>query len=78
MIALVGKENRSAPLPTGSFFQRRALVIGGDQSGHQADIGFRQFAARPIGKGVQADVEARLLTHRRELRIGLDQRTSFG
>ncbi len=50
----------------------QALVVGRDQARHQADIGFRQFAAG-IGQGIEADIE-RAFAHRRELRVGLDQR----
>ena len=59
-------------LPTGCVLPAQALIVGRDQTGHQADIGFRQFAAC-VGKGIQADIE-RAFAHRRELRVGLDQR----
>ena len=68
--ALVGQEIGQR-LADGVRFPAQALIVGRNQSRHQADIGFRQFVAG-IGKGIEAQIKI-TFTHRRELRVGLDQ-----
>ena len=69
--ALVGEEVGER-LADRIVLPAHALIVGRNQAGHQADIGLRQFAAG-IGQRIQADIE-RAFAHRRELRVGLDQR----
>src|SRR5439155_26817329 len=69
--ALVGQKIRQC-LADRLGLPAQALIVGRDQTGHQADIGFRQFAAC-VWERIQADIQ-RAFAHRRELRVGLDQR----
>ncbi|MFK4408282.1 hypothetical protein ABH991_005316 [Bradyrhizobium ottawaense] len=69
--ALVGEEVGQR-LADRLLLPAQALVVGGHEAGHQADIGLRQLTAS-VRHRVEADVE-RALAHRGELRVGLDQR----